>query len=490
MPAWGTNAMAGGRRGGYFPAGEQEGARMGLDPLLLSRLQWGWVIAWHILLPAFTVGLASYIAVLEGLYFIRKDEIWRRTSGFWTRIFAVSFGMGVVSGIIMPFQFGTNWSRFSDLTANVLSPMLGYEDLMAFFLEASFLGILLFGRDRVPRWVHLLSAVMVAVGTLLSTFWILSVNSWMQTPQGFRIVDGRFYPANWLQIVFNPSFPFRLAHTVTAFYITTAFMVLGVGAYLVRRAKSPAEGREMVRMALNLLILLVPLQMFLGDAHGLNTRRHQPTKLAAIEGLYQTEQPASLTLFGIPDDQAGRMRAAIQIPKLGSLILVHEANGRVLGLREWPRRDWPPVWPVFFGFRAMVGIGVLMLALVLTGWVLRLRGRLFQSAWYLRLTQYLCPLGFVAVIAGWITTEVGRQPWTVYGLLRTADSVTPALTGRDVLVSLLLYIGVYLIIFPTGVLFMAHVVREGVEGHGQLRGPVEGFQSGAPFRQGAEPSDG
>src|SRR5947209_529826 len=328
---------------------------MMLDPVLLSRVQWGWVIAWHIMLPAFTVGLASYIAVLEGLYFLTGREIWFRLSGFWTRIFAVSFGMGVVSGIIMPFQFGTNWSRFSDATANVLSPLFAYEGLMAFFLEASFLGVLLFGRRLVPPWAHFFAAVMVAFGTLLSSFWILAANSWMQTPQGYQLVDGRFEPSSWFAIVFSPSFPYRLMHNVTGFYITTAFVVMGVGAYLLRRERSSAEARMMIRMALDLLIIIVPLQMVLGDLHGLNTLEHQPAKLAAIEGRYDTAQPAPLTLFGIPDDEAAVMRAAIDIPDLGSLVLTHSWNGEIKGLKEWPAGDRPPVAPPFFAFRIMVG---------------------------------------------------------------------------------------------------------------------------------------
>ena len=309
---------------------------MHLDPLLLSRFQWAWVIAWHILLPALTVGLASYIAVLEFLHVFTGREIWLRISGFWTKIFAVSFGMGVVSGIIMPFQFGTNWARFSDATANVLSPMMAYEDLMAFFLEASFLGVLLFGRTLVPRWMHFVAALMVAAGTLLSAFWILSVNSWMQTPAGYQIgAGGRFFPTDWLAIVFNPSFPYRFAHNVTAFYITTSFVVLGVGAYLVRRGRAAdVEGaRLMIRMALSLLIVLVPLQMVLGDQHGLNTLEYQPAKLAAIEGRYDTERPTPLTLFGIPDNKHGVMRYAVEIPRIGSLILTHTWNGEIKGLK-------------------------------------------------------------------------------------------------------------------------------------------------------------
>ncbi len=454
---------------------------MSLDPLYLSRLQWAWVIGWHILLPAFTVGLASFIAVLEGLFFYTGNPVWSRISVFWTRIFAVSFGMGVVSGIIMPFQFGTNWARFSDAAANVISPLLTYEDLMAFFLEAAFLGVLLFGRTLVPRWTHFFAALMVALGTLMSSFWILSANSWMQTPAGYSIIDGRFFPTDWVAIVFNPSFPYRLAHNVTAFYITTGFVVLGVGAWLSRSFRSPSEGRIMVKMALNLLILLVPLQFVLGDLHGLNTREYQPTKLAAIEGLYNSEAPDALALFGIPDDAGEQLRAAIKIPHLGSLLLTHSWNGGVKGLKEWPPADRPPVLPVFFGFRIMVGIGVVMLAVVVTGWFLRLRRRLFDARWFMSLCQFMAPLGFIAVLAGWTTTEVGRQPWTVFGLLRTANSVSPSLTGGDVLGSFVLYMVVYLIMFPTGIAVMAGIVRDGVRDSEPGRFPIEGAQRRAPF---------
>ncbi|HEX5509881.1 MAG TPA: cytochrome ubiquinol oxidase subunit I [Pseudolabrys sp.] len=451
---------------------------MALDPVLLSRLQWAWVIAWHILLPAFTVGLASYIAVLEGLYFFTGRDIWFRISGFWTRIFAVSFGMGVVSGIIMPFQFGTNWSRFTDATADVLSPMMAYEGLMAFFLEASFLGVLLFGRRLVPTWAHFFAALMVAFGTLLSSFWILSTNSWMQTPQGYKIVNGRFEPVDWFAIIFNPSFPYRLAHNVTAFYITTAFVVMGVGAWLLRRQRAVEDSRMMIRMALDLLIIIVPLQIFLGDQHGLNTLEYQPAKLAAIEGLYDTEKPAALTLFGIPDDKNAVMHDRIQIPDLGSLILTHSWNGEVKGLKEWPPDERPPVGPPFFAFRVMVGIGFIMLFVAIIGQILRWRDRLWDSVWFMRLCQWVAPLGFVAVVAGWTTTEVGRQPWTVYGLLRTADSVSPSLTGTDVAISLAFYIVVYLIMFPTGIAFMAGLVRRGP----QQQAEPERVESGRPNR--------
>ena len=459
---------------------------MHFTPLFLSRLQWAWVISWHILLPAFTVGLASYIAVLEGLYYFRRDDVWLSISNFWIRIFAVAFAMGVVTGVVMPFQFGTNWARFSDAAANVISPLLAYEDLMAFFLEASFLGVLLFGRKLVPPWGHFLAACMVAIGTLFSSFWIMAVNSWMQTPAGFQIRDGRFFPTSWLAIIFNPSFPYRLSHNVCAFYVTTGFVVLGIGAYLLRRGGFSVEGRRMVMMALGFLALFVPLQMVLGDMHGQNTRRYQPTKLAAIEGIWNNEAPASLNLFAIPDQREARNHYAVEIPYLGSLILTHSLRGQVRGLKEWPANQRPPVWPVFFAFRIMVGIAFIMLGTVLVGWWLYFRGKLFVSARFLRLCEWLSPLGFIAVLAGWTVAEVGRQPWTIYGLLRTADSVTPSLTTADVTGSLLAYIAVYLIMYPAGVAVMARLVRHGPVAQTAPQEAVAGRQDRAPIVGAAE----
>ena len=460
---------------------------MTLDPLLLSRLQWTWVIAWHILLPAFTVGLASYIAVLEGLFFVTGEEEWFRLSRFFTRIFSVSFAMGVVSGIIMPFQFGTNWSRFSDAVSNVVSPMLAYEDLMAFFLEATFLGVLLFGRKLVPRWAHFLAACMVAIGTLFSSFWILSVNSWMQTPAGFEMRDGRFFPTDWLAVVFNPSFPYRLAHNVTAFYVTTGFVTLGVGAWLVQRPAFARDGRRVMRMALGFLTLFVPLQIVLGDLHGLNTREHQPAKLAAMEGDWDTTSPTPLTLFAIPNLAAERNDYALEIPYLGSLILTHSLREPVKGLKEFPADQRPPVAIVFWSFRLMVAVGFLMLGVIALSWWLRWRGTLFESRWFLHLCQWVAPLGFVAVLAGWTTTEVGRQPWTVYGLMRTAQSVSPSLTGNDVLLSLLAYAAVYLIMFPAGIAVMAGMVRTGPTERLMGTQPVEGFQHELPVPTASQP---
>jgi cytochrome d ubiquinol oxidase subunit I len=461
---------------------------MHLDPEFLSRIQFAWVIGWHILLPAFTVGLASYIAFLEGVYALTKRPVFLNLSQFWLRIFAISFGMGVVTGIVMPFQFGTNWSRFSDAAGNVISPLLAYEGLMAFFLEASFLGVLLFGRKLVPPSMHFFAALMVAGGTLLSAFWILATNSWMQTPVGYEVIDGRYFPKDWYEIVFNPSFPYRFAHTVSAFYVTTAFVVLGVGAYTVRRGQSLAEGRVMLRLALGFLAIFVPLQIVLGDAHGLNTLEHQPAKLAAIEGLWDGGHGVPASIIGWPDQTAERNLGEIAIPKLGSLYLTHSWDGAVKGLKDFPPDQRAPVVVVYFSFRIMVGIGLLMLAVVATGLVLLTRKRLDQTQWYLRVCQFTVCLGFLAVIAGWTTTEVGRQPWTIYGLMRTADSVSPSLTGANVLLSLLLYVAVYLVIFPVGVALMLRIVRRGPTGSdeaspigsGRPKSPIEALAATAP----------
>jgi cytochrome d ubiquinol oxidase subunit I len=450
-----------------------------LDALILSRLQFVWVIAWHILLPAFTVGTSSYIVFMEGLGLFTGREVYLRISRYWTRIFAVAFGMGVVSGITMPFQLGTNWSRYADATANVLSPLFAYETLFAFFLEAAFLGVLLFGRDRVPRWVHFIAALMVALGTLLSSFWILAANSWMQTPAGYTLIDGRFYPTDWAAIVFNPSFPYRLTHTVCGFFVTTGFVVLGVAAGLARKKQFEADGRVMMSTTLWLLLGLVPLQMILGDAHGQNTRRYQPAKLAAIEADWETGSRIPLILFAIPDQKNATNHFAIEVPVLGSLILTHDPNGTVRGLKEWPADQRATVIFPFFAFRIMVALGVVMLAIVLTGTVLRFGGRLWRSDWFLRICRWTAPIGFFAVLAGWTTTETGRQPWTVYGLLRTADSVTPSLSTADVAISFAGYAAVYLLMFPAGFLIMRRLIRAGT-GAPEAEPPVEAGRPSHP----------
>ena len=450
--------------------------------LLLSRIQFAWVIGWHILLPAFTVGCASYIAVLEGLYLFTNRELYLRLSNFWTRIFAVAFGMGVVTGIVMPFQFGTNWSRFADAAANIISPMLAYEGLTAFFLEAAFLGVLLFGRKLVPAWAHFVAALMVGLGTLFSSFWILSTNSWMQTPAGYELINGRFFPTDWVRIVFNPSFPYRLSHTVVGFYITTAFVVLSVSAYHLRHERFVNEGRTMMKMALGLLTVLIPLQMLIGDLHGRNTLEYQPAKLAAIEAHWNTGSHVPLILFALPDEKTEVNHASIQIPDLGSIILRHDVNGVVRGLKDWPRDERPPVAIPFFAFRIMVGIAFLMLALVLAGWWLRARGRLFTSRAFLRCCEWAAPLGFLAVLAGWTTTEVGRQPWTVYGLLRTANSVSPSLTGGNVAFSLTAYAIVYVFIYSFGFRQLYRMAISGPAGSNIEATVIEGGRPALPVK--------
>ena len=442
---------------------------MDLDPVFLSRVQFAFVIAFHILLPAFTVGLASFIVLLEGLHIVKRDAIYLRLSVFWTRIFAVSFGMGVVSGIVMPFQFGTNWSRFSESGGNIFAPLLAYEGMVAFFLESGFLGIMLFGRKLVPPWAHFFAALMVAVGTLFSSFWILAFNSWMQTPQGHEFVNGRFLPASWLAIIFNPSFPYRLAHTVTGFYLTTAFAVLGVTAWHMKRALHVTEAQRVMSMTVTFVAIFVPIQIIAGDLHGINTLHHQPVKLAAMEGLWDTQARAPAVLFALPDEKAERNRFEVAIPALASYYLAHSTDAVIKGLKEAAPADRPPVVPVFFGFRIMVGIGLLMLATAVWGLWLRWRGRLFTSRAYQNACIAMLPAGFIAVLAGWTVTEVGRQPWIVQGLLRTRDAVTPSLTGTDVLVSLALYAVVYAIVFGAGLYYMVKLARAGPPDRVELR---------------------
>lgn len=434
---------------------------MELDPELLSRIQFAFVISFHILFPAFTIGLASFIAVLETLWGITGRDLYIELSQFWTKIFAISFAMGVVSGIVMTYQFGTNWSQFADLTAPIIGPLMGYEVLIAFFLEATFLGILLFGRDRVPRGMHIFAAYMVALGTLLSAFWILAANSWMQTPTGFEMHNDHFYPTDWWAAIFNPSFPYRLAHMVMACFLTTAFVVVGVSAWFLRRQHSPEHARKAFSMGLWMIIFLAPLQILVGDLHGLNTFKHQPAKVAAMEGHWETQRGAPLYLFAIPDQKAEKNHFEIGIPKFGSLILTHSLDGEVQGLKNWPPEERPPVAIVFYAFRLMVGLGVIMVIVGAIGLWLRRQGRLYDTQWFLRLCTACIPIGFIALLAGWFVTEVGRQPWTVYGLLHRSDSLTPSLTGANVLWSLLIYIGAYTLVFGAGIFYLVHVVRQG-----------------------------
>ncbi len=431
-----------------------------LDPVLLARMQFAFTVSFHIIFPAFTIGLASFLAVVEWRWLRTGNTLYRDIYKLWVKIFAVTFGMGVVSGVVLSYQFGTNWSVFSDKVGNIIGPLLGYEVLTAFFLESSFLGIMLFGWGRVSPRMHFAATVIVAVGTLISSFWILSANSWMQTPTGHEIRDGIFYPVNWIDIIFNPSFPYRLAHMVVAAYLTTAFVIGGVGAWYLWRRVHVAQARIMFAMAMLMAVFVAPVQIFIGDLHGLNTFKHQPAKVAAMEGAWETEKGAPLLLFGLPDMEAEETKHAIGIPKLASLILTHDRNGEIKGLKEWPKEDRPYVPVVFWAFRIMVAVG---LAMFLTGVVaacLHFRKRLFDTRWFQLWCMALTPSGFVAVLAGWFVTEVGRQPYTVYGLLRTSESVSPVV-GAHVAISLAAFVVVYFFIFGAGSYYILRLIGKG-----------------------------
>ncbi len=401
--------------------------------------------------------------MLEGLWLATGRQTYLDLFDYWKKIFAIAFGMGVVSGIVMSYQFGTNWSVFSDKAGPVIGPLMGYEVLTAFFLEAGFLGIMLFGLNRVGKGLHFFATLMVGLGTLISATWILSVNSWMQTPAGFAINEaGQFIPADWWAIIFNPSFPYRLVHMVLAAYLTTALVVGAAGAWhLLRHENSPAA-RTMFSMAMWMATIVAPLQLLAGDMHGINTLEHQPAKIAAMEGHYETQRGAPLILFGIPDDEAGVTRYQLALPKLGSLILTHDLNGEVPGLGAFPKEERPPAEIVFWSFRVMVGIGFAMLGLGLWSLLARWRGRLAQDRWLHRAAVLMGPAGFVAVIAGWITTEVGRQPWTVYGHLTTAQSVSP-IDAPAVGASLVAFIIVYFAVFGAGTFYMLRLMSRQVE---------------------------
>ncbi|SMH62599.1 cytochrome ubiquinol oxidase subunit I [Azospirillum agricola] len=451
---------------------------MDLDPLMLSRIQFAFTISFHILFPSFTVGLACWIALLEALWVGTGKWIYRSLSEFWTKIFALSFGLGVVSGIVMSYQFGTNWSRWSDTVGNVLGPLIQYEVVTAFFLEAAFLGILLFGRDRVPRGIHLMAACLVALGTVLSSFWILSANSWMHTPAGFEIRDGRYFVTDWWRVVFNPSFPYRLAHMLTAMFLTTSFVVAGISAWYLLKHKHHEHARLGLGMALGMVTLLAPLQIVIGDLHGLNTLEHQPAKIAAMEGSWEGGPRAPLILFAIPDPATESNRWEVGIDGLSSLILTHDLNGSVPGLKQFPPDERPDPRLIFWTFRLMVGIGLLMLTVAVIHLVLRLRGRLYSTPWFHRILVGCMPVGFVAILAGWFTTEVGRQPWVVYGHLRTADAVTPALTGEAALASLLTFVVAYTIIYGAGTFYLIRLLGIGPADRPPLPDPLapEGAQ--------------
>jgi len=432
----------------------------GFDAIELARIQFAFTVSFHIIFPAFSIGLASYLAVLNGLHLWTGREVYLRLFNYWKTIFAVAFGMGVVSGIVMSYQFGTNWSVFSDKAGPVIGPLMGYEVLSAFFLEAGFLGVMLFGRQKVGPNLHFFATLMVAVGTLGSAFWILSVNSWMQTPQGHGMNDvGQFVPVDWWAIVFNPSFPYRLVHMVLAAYLTTALVVGAVGGWHLLRDRANQASRTMFSMAMAMLIVVAPLQIVAGDFHGLNTLEYQPAKVAAMEGHFDPhpEGRAPLILFGIPDAENETVNYAVQIPYLSSLILTHDLTSPLPGLKDFPRDERPPVGIVFWSFRVMVALGFAMLGLGLWAVILRWRGRMYDRPWLYRSAVAMGPTGFVAVLAGWITTEVGRQPWTVYGLLSTNDSIAPV-EAAAVGASLLAFIVVYFMLFGAGTVYILRLM--------------------------------
>jgi cytochrome d ubiquinol oxidase subunit I len=458
-----------------------------LDPLLLSRIQFAFTISFHILFPSFTIGLAAWLVVLEALWLKTGKDIYLRIAQHWTKIFAVSFGMGVVSGVVLSYEFGTNWSELSRRGGNVIGPLMSYEVLTAFFLEAGFLGIMLFGWKRVPRPVHFFASCMVALGTVISAFWILSANSWMQTPAGYTVdAGGVLYVSDWAQAIFSPSFPYRFAHMVAAAYLTTAFMVAGIGAWYILRERNVPHGRIMLGMGLSLLVWLAPAQLVIGDLHGLNTLKYQPAKIAALEAHWDTGKNVPLILFALPDPKAETNHYEIAIPALGSLILTHEWDGEIKGLKSFPPEDRPnPIIP-FFAFRIMVGIGMIMIAVGIVGSILWLRGRLFTSRWFLHLLTWVSPLGFLAVLAGWFTAEVGRQPWTVTGVLRTADAVSPV-PGGSVLTSIILFVLVYGIVFGAGLYYIIQLVRRGPEGPTPVPEEAEADLSHRPMAASGHP---
>lgn len=464
----------------------------GLEALDLARIQFAFTISFHILFPAITIGLASYLAVLEGLWLKTQNDVYRDLYHFWSKVFAVNFGMGVVSGLVMAYQFGTNWSRFSDFAGSVTGPLLTYEVLTAFFLEAGFLGVMLFGWNKVGRNLHFFATVMVAIGTLISTFWILASNSWMQTPQGYEIVNGQVIPVDWFAVIFNPSFPYRLAHMATAAFVATAFFVGSSAAWHLLRGRDTPQIRTMLSMAMWMALLVAPVQAVIGDFHGLNTLKYQPAKIAAIEGHWENvgNEPTPLILFGLPDMKAEKTRFAVEIPYLGSLILTHTLTEQVPALKDFKPEDRPNSTIVFWSFRVMVGLGFLMIFTGLWSLWLRMRGKLYHSRAFLHLALWMGPSGLIAMLAGWFTTEIGRQPWVVYGLMRTADASSGHSFGQMSL-TLGLFVVVYFTLFGVGLGYMMRLVRKGpVSNEGKEHSPGGPGQKRTPARPLSAAEDG
>ena len=430
-----------------------------VDALLLARLQFAFTISFHIIFPALTIGLATYLALLKLLWLKTNHPYYHALFDFWVKPFALCFSMGVVSGIVMAYQFGTNWRGFSEFSGAITGPLLSYEVMTAFFLEAGFLGVMIFGRQRVGEKWHFFATSMVAAGTIISSFWILASNSWMQTPQGHSIENNMAIPVDWWQVIFNPSFPYRFLHMTTAAFLSSAFFIAAVAAWqLLNKAPSPLS-KKMLSMALWLIVALAPLQIIIGDFHGLNTLKHQPAKIAAMEGHWEvSDSPSPLILVGWPDMEAERTRFKLEIPYLGSLILHHDLSTPIPALKAYPPEDRANSTLVFWSFRLMVGLGFLMLGLAFWSLWLRYKHQLYASRLFLRCVFYMGPSGLIALLAGWVTTEVGRQPWVVYGLLRTAHAVS-AHTLRHMQISLSGFVIVYCLIFGVGFVYLWRLVR-------------------------------
>jgi cytochrome bd ubiquinol oxidase subunit I len=439
-----------------------------MDAVELARLQFGFTIGFHILWPTFTIGLASFIALLSGLWWRTGRTVYRDLMRFWLRIFALGFGMGVITGVVLSYEIGANWAGYSRAVANVLGPLFMYEALTAFFLEAGFIGIALFGENRVSKGLHFFACCMVAFGTLLSATWIIAANSWMQTPAGADVdAQGIFHTVSWWQVIFTPSFPYRLAHMVCASFLTGSFVVAGVSAFHLWRRRHLAASRLAFSMAMWMALVLAPLQIVIGDMQGRNTLAYQPTKVAAMEGLWETMRGAPMTLIAWPDKEAETNLFAIDVPNLASVYLTHSWEGEVQGLKAVPPADRPYVPIVFFAFRTMVGIGILLLATAFTGAVLRRRGRLFDTRWFQMLAMAVTPLGFLAVLAGWTTTEVGRQPWVIYGQLRTVDAVGPV-AAEAVSLTLAIFVLLYNVLLVAFLWFAARIAIQGPAGRSQV----------------------
>ncbi len=439
--------------------------------LTLARIQFGFTISFHIIFPAITIGLASYLAVLEASWLKTRNAVYLDLYHFWVKIFSLCFGMGVVSGLVMAYQFGTNWAGFSAFAGSVTGPLLAYEVLTAFFLEAGFLGVMLFGWSKVGPGLHFASTLMVAVGTLVSATWILASNSWMHTPQGFELIDGKVIPVDWFKIIFNPSFPYRLTHMVIGAYLATALFVAAAASWQLLHGKNNASVRKMLSMGLWLILLIAPLQAVVGDMHGLNTLKYQPAKIAAIEAHWENKgnEATPLVLVAWPDMAQEKNHFAVEIPYLGSLILRHSWTAQLPALKDFPAIDRPNATIIFWSFRIMVGLGMLMILLAVTALWLRWKGTLYQHKTFQKFSIAMGPAGVMAILAGWYTTEIGRQPWVVYGLLRTADAVTPH-PASEVGLTLALFITFYLAIFGMGTVYVLRLVNIGPKTGEALQG--------------------